>query len=101
MFEFDAGSAVVDPAQDVELHRIARCLAVGPLRRDRLVVIGHADERGPAAENLDLALDRASKVREFLVAHGAPEERVLATAASTQAFPGRRVDFVLVVTPRE
>lgn len=102
-FVFPEGSAIVSPSQDLELHRLALCLTVGPLRGARVIAVGHGDAVGPDAVNLAVGLARASKVREFLVAHGAAGERILASStgerSTAAARPGRRVDLYLVPIP--
>lgn len=102
-FVFPEGSAIVSPSQDFELQRLAACLTVGPFRGARVVAIGHGDAVGGDLENLGLGLERAGKIRAFLVAHGVSGERVVATSSgerSTEATrPGRRVDLVMVPAP--
>lgn len=96
---FPAGSSVITPAEDRELGRIARCLTTGPLARTSVIAVGHADPAGGAREDLQLGLDRASTIRDFLVARGVAANRVVATsagaAASAASVPGARVDLVI------
>ena len=44
--------------------------------KDKLVVVGHADVRGPAGYNMALSRRRAAAVKAFLVAQGIPANRI-------------------------
>lgn len=100
-FLFEPSSAVVSPAQSDELRRLAACLATGAHRDKVVVAIGHTDAVGDGRANLALGLERALKVRAFLVAHGLDDARVIATSAgelsTATTRPGRRVDLVLAM----
>ena len=73
----------------------------------RIVVEGHADERGTAEYNLALGDQRAREVRNYLISLGVPEERMI-TAGKGKEQPfctvpaescwsqNRRGHFVLV-----
>lgn len=98
-FVFPSDSAVITPAQDFELNHLAQCLLFGPLQRVNIIAVGHADPVGDPGYNLALAEARAAKIKAFLVAHGVPGVRVLATSVgarqSDASMPGRRVDLVV------
>lgn len=71
---FDLDSAAVRADYDTVLQAHARHLAANPGLRIR--VDGNADERGPSDYNRRLSQKRADSVRQALVSHGAPENRV-------------------------
>ncbi len=45
-------------------------------RKDNLVVVGHADVRGPAGYNMALSRRRAEAVKAYLVSQGIPADRI-------------------------
>ncbi len=45
-------------------------------RKDMLVIVGHADVRGPAGYNLALSRRRAEVVKAYLVSQGVPADRI-------------------------
>lgn len=100
---FEEGSSTVTPEIDAALQRVARCLTRGPLAGAAVVAVGHADVVGQEASNVVLGLDRAAKVRDFLVAHGVDARRVVAVSSGDRetraTVPGRRVDVVVVTPP--
>lgn len=61
------------------LGRAARALAADPSRR--IALRGHADRLGQPAANLVLSRRRAEAVKQLLVMHGAPAERIEVQAA--------------------
>jgi peptidoglycan-associated lipoprotein len=77
-FEFDSSDAAKDqPTMQV----LARCMIDGPLRGKKIKLIGHTDPRGTESYNDNLGLERAERVRAYLVAHGVAEDRVQARTA--------------------
>jgi hypothetical protein len=44
--------------------------------KDKLVVVGHADVRGPASYNMALSRRRAAAVKAYLVSQGIPADRI-------------------------
>jgi outer membrane protein OmpA-like peptidoglycan-associated protein len=103
-FLFSSGSAVVSPSDDHALGAVAACMRTRAGRSAAIIVVGHGDAVGSELENVRLGLERASKIRAFLIALGVPAERVIATSSgerSTEATrPGRRVDLFLASPPR-
>lgn len=71
---FDYNSAELKADYDPALRAHARYLAANPAARLRIE--GHADERGSAGFNLSLGERRAARVRDTLIAHGAPDQQV-------------------------
>lgn len=86
------------------LDDVASCLKDGPLRDRTMTIVGHTDPRGSDAHNQQLGANRAEATRNYLVARGVPEGRLLLTSrgerdAAGTSEPGysldRRVDLVL------
>lgn len=71
---FDYNSADLKADHDPTLRAHARYLAANP--QARVSIEGHADERGSAGFNLRLGEQRATTVRNALLAHGAPGAQV-------------------------
>ena len=75
---FRTDEHVLTAQTDSRISQLATTLASMPDIRIRLD--GFADERGDASYNHDLSLKRAQHVRETLVRHGVPAERISVTA---------------------
>lgn len=73
---FTPGSAVVRPGAEAELRRIAQNLLQHP--NSTVEVIGHTDNVGSAAANLDLSRRRAAAVAGVLTAYGVSPDRIVA-----------------------
>jgi outer membrane protein OmpA-like peptidoglycan-associated protein len=102
-FEYD--SANVRRAAQVELGALADCLLRPALMERKLLVIGHADERGTAQHDESLSMRRATAVADELVAHGLAATRVQIqsmdepTAGLPPDWNDRRVVIRLVDEP--
>ena len=85
-FEFD--SAKLDAEEQAGLRELAACMKTGPLRGKRVLVTGRTDPRGTVAHNDKLGLERAARVKRYLLAHGIASDRVLtASVGETDASP--------------
>lgn len=62
--------------------------------KDTLVVVGHADVRGPAGYNLALSRRRAAAVKAYLITRGIPADRIKTRA------DGKRKELTLVQVRR-
>lgn len=99
--EFPFGSADLEMPQDVEVSRLAECLRQKPFDAAQIILVGHADPIGAATYNLQLAFDRANRVRSRLVALGVDTSRIVVTSAGESLLPrerwdeARRVDIVI------
>ena len=96
---------MISTQQAFVLHKLALCFNQPSLERTAIVAIGYADPVGAELYNLNLALERAQKVRAFLVANGVAADRVIAASVGSETDrPGRRVELFLtpatVVMPR-
>ncbi|MEY4748909.1 MAG: hypothetical protein RIQ60_1123 [Pseudomonadota bacterium] len=74
---FSSGSTVVSPALRNVLDPFAANLKGDTT--SQVEVIGHTDSVGSEASNNALSLGRAHSVRDYLVAHGVPTNRVATT----------------------
>jgi outer membrane protein OmpA-like peptidoglycan-associated protein len=79
-------------------------------RIEYVVILGHADQRGPEALNQELSLRRARAVLEWLVRHGISRRRLEARGAGSdraivqgdtaeELAPNRRVELYIVRPP--
>jgi peptidoglycan-associated lipoprotein len=100
-FEFDS----VDTKKDQPtMQMLANCMIDGPLRGKTIKLIGHTDPRGAVGYNDKLGLERAEKVKTYLLAHGVDANRVQtdtvgedeANAAPEKWKTDRRVEIQLV-----
>ncbi len=73
---FDEGSAVVTPQYAPELARVI--LALKAMPSVTLMVIGHADQTGAAAQNFELSQARADAIVTYLVSQGISPDRLSA-----------------------
>lgn len=93
---FGPGSAGVPYTARRRLHQLASELAAGGVR---IEIDGHTDNDGDPAANLALSQRRADAVRAYLVAHGAPEDAIVARGfgdrrpvADNETPAGRKVN---------
>lgn len=108
---FAFGSAEPLPQDIVELQGFASCLQSELARDKPIEIIGHADAHGSSNQNLRLALARAERVRNILVAQGVEPERMTVRSVGEQDARGfltayahgydRRVDVALLYEARE
>ena len=86
------------------LYALVDCMKTGPLRDKRILLTGRADPRGSVTFNDKLGLERADRVKQFLVDHGIASDRAVTASAgkvAAQAAPSkwrtdRRVDIDLL-----
>lgn len=70
------------------MKNLITCMTSGALRDTTIKLIGHADPRGTANYNEKLGLQRAEKVRAFLVGNGVDKARVqVASVGAEDAAP--------------
>ena len=101
---FDFDSAATDAKDQPTMQMLANCMTDGPLKGKSIQLIGHTDPRGTDAHNDKLGLERAQRVKRYLLAHGIAENRVQARTAgeddarsSPKDWPtDRRVEIKLV-----
>lgn len=104
---FDTGSANVNPRGQTIAGAVAKVVNENP--DTRLTVIGRTDRMGAAPGNLALSQQRATAVRDALVAAGVPsnrittswsgEERTATARPDDGAEPHNRVVDITVVKP--
>lgn len=81
-FEFD--SAKVGPDDKATVQIVADCMIEGPLKGKDIELIGRTDPRGSEDYNEELGLERANRVKEYLVNHGIPAERIKTSSLGKQ-----------------
>lgn len=72
---FNVGSAVLGPQQKALLDEVARAMAQDG--QGRVLLTGQADPSGNPGMNMLLSEERAKAVRNYLIARGTPDGRVL------------------------
>jgi peptidoglycan-associated lipoprotein len=102
---FAFNSAEPLPQERLALRELAACLNGPEARSHGIVLIGRADAQGPSEYNLQLAQERASRVRALLVAEGVSRERIRIASGGEYGARGfgmvyshgfdRRVDVML------
>jgi outer membrane protein OmpA-like peptidoglycan-associated protein len=101
---FPEGTGQISPAHAADLDRIAELLNEFP--DVTVVVVGRTDRRGPAAQRLDVATDRAEALVAYLTSAGVEAGRLTSVAfAATESGPAddnvvsmaldRRAEFVV------
>jgi outer membrane protein OmpA-like peptidoglycan-associated protein len=73
---FDPGKAGIKDDLKISLAKLVQILKINP--KAKLSIEGHTDNTGTDAVNHRLSLDRASSVRDFLIAKGMDATRVTA-----------------------
>jgi len=102
---FATGTDVIDLESQLVLEEVASILLTHP-EIEHLEVVGHTDERGDEAFNLDLSARRAKRVVEYLASRGVEAGRLKAVGmgktqpiASNKTEAGRaqnrRVEFLI------
>ena len=73
-FSFD--STQPDSAAQPTLQTLTACLKNGPLKDKRITLTGRTDPRGSETYNEKLGLERAERVKRYLVANGVDGARI-------------------------
>jgi peptidoglycan-associated lipoprotein len=68
--KFDFDQSVLSNEDRSVLQQVAQCVTTGPLRGQRLHLVGRADPRGEVEYNMALGENRASSVRDYLISLG-------------------------------
>ncbi|HKL18998.1 MAG TPA: OmpA family protein, partial [Halalkalibaculum sp.] len=74
--QFGVNSSNIDPASYDELQRLAQIMQEDT--ELRLIIRGHTDNTGSSNANLELSIDRANAVKDFLVKQGVSNDRIAA-----------------------
>lgn len=77
---FAFGSAETDTIDEVVAGEVATCMKTGALMSRNVVIIGFADERGPADYNLELGMKRAEAIADTLTKNGIGKDRIFITS---------------------
>lgn len=101
-FELDQAT-LRGPDKNV-LDDVANCLTQGPLQNRTITIVGRADPRGSEAHNHELGANRADAARNYLIAKGVSDKKLLVISRGEEGASGagedawsldRRVDLVL------
>lgn len=100
-FEFDSSDS--RETDQPTMQALADCMLSGPLSGKTIKLIGHTDPRGTPGYNYKLGLERAERVKQYLVTHGVETSRVQAeSVGEDEASPApkdwardRRVEIQL------
>jgi peptidoglycan-associated lipoprotein len=102
-FEFDKSEIL--PSDIDMLNKVAECFTTGPLKNDRILLVGRADPRGPAQYNQALGMRRATAVADYLEKNGIDDKRIEKTSRGEKDATGtdeagwakdRRVDVLRI-----
>lgn len=90
-FEFDTSDTAAK--QQPTMQVLAACMQDGPLKGRSIRLVGHTDPRGTAEYNEKLGLERAERVKRYLVAQGTDASRILVDSAGEEAATGAPKDW--------
>ncbi len=101
-FHYDSDR--ITPQDQPGLYALTACMKTGPLRDKRIRLTGRADPRGSEPFNEKLGLERAMRVKQFLVDHGVETDRIEtaslgkidAEAAHSKWRTDRRVEIDII-----
>ena len=103
--KFDFDKSVLLPADMDVLAKVAECFSTGPLKGDRMLLVGRADPRGTREYNDALGMRRADTVATYMEQHGIDGARIERTSRGKDDATGtdeatwatdRRVDMLRV-----
>jgi outer membrane protein OmpA-like peptidoglycan-associated protein len=85
-FEYD--SAKVETEDKGSMNNLAQCMKIGPLQGKSIRLTGRTDPRGTEEYNEQLGLERAERVKKYLVGRGIEASRIRVTSlGKTDASP--------------
>ena len=73
---FDFDSTQSSPGNHDTMQTLVTCMISGPLMGKSILLVGHTDPRGSSEYNEKLGLERAERVKTYLVTHGVDGNRV-------------------------
>jgi outer membrane protein OmpA-like peptidoglycan-associated protein len=73
-FKFDMSKP--GPRDQPTMQVLVECMTVGPLRGRDIMLVGRTDPRGTEDYNEKLGLERAERVKKFLVTNGADAQHI-------------------------
>jgi peptidoglycan-associated lipoprotein len=100
---FDFDSAALSASDQPTMRTLHECMLTGPLKGRSIRLIGHTDPRGSIGYNESLGMERAERVKRYLVTRGIEANRIKVETAgegSASAAPAnwptdRRVQIEL------
>jgi peptidoglycan-associated lipoprotein len=106
--QFDYGEAELNEQGEEILDAVATCLEQGKLEGQGIRIVGRADPRGSEQYNMDLGMQRAVAVREYLFERGVSPGSIVVTSEGEREAGGddeegwaqdRRVE-IEIATPK-
>lgn len=76
-FQFDSADT---KGSQPTMQTLVNCMLDGPLKGKSIQLIGHTDPRGSPEYNDKLGLERAERVKRYLIANGVEANRVLTSS---------------------
>jgi outer membrane protein OmpA-like peptidoglycan-associated protein len=76
-FQFDSAETA---GSQPTMQTLVNCMISGPLKGKSIQLIGHTDPRGTPNYNDKLGLERAERVKRYLVANGVEAARVMTSS---------------------
>lgn len=90
---FDFDSSDTREGDQPSMKTLADCMLTGPLKGKAIKLIGHTDPRGSEGYNDRLGLERAQRVKRYLVTHGVEDARVQVESAGEQQASAAPADW--------
>lgn len=84
-FTFDSSNG---KGSDPTMQTLANCMISGPLKGKVIRLIGHTDPRGSETYNDKLGLERAERVKKYLVGAGVDHSRILTASRGEDQSSG-------------
>ncbi len=88
-FEFDSSQTGSQPT----MQTLVNCMIDGPLKGKAIRLIGHTDPRGTENYNEKLGLERADRVKRYLVANGVAADRVQTSSVGEEEASASPADW--------
>ncbi len=73
---FDFDSTKSTPSSQPTMQTLVNCMKSGPLTGKGILLVGHTDPRGSSEYNAKLGLERAERVKTYLVNNGVERARI-------------------------
>jgi peptidoglycan-associated lipoprotein len=82
---FDFDSAALSASDQPTMRTLHTCMLTGPLKGRSIRLIGHTDPRGSVGYNESLGMERAERVKRYLVIRGVEASRIKVESAGEKS----------------
>jgi peptidoglycan-associated lipoprotein len=89
-FQFDSASAT---GSQPTMQTLVNCMLSGALKGKAIRLIGHTDPRGSAQYNDKLGMERAERVKRYLVTNGVEADRIQTASVGEEEASGAPQDW--------